>query len=78
MLLKRVCPEVIVILGGPEVSHEWDQQEIVRHADYLIIGEADLKFAELCRELLGGRRPTARIIRPPLPELAQLTLPYAL
>ena len=77
MLLKRVCPEVIVIVGGPEVSYEWEQEEIVRHSDYLIAGEADLEFAQLCRELLGGGRPTARIIRAPLPELEQLELPYA-
>jgi len=51
-LLKRIRPEVIVILGGPEVSYETDQQEIVRLADYVITGEADLKFAELCAQLL--------------------------
>ena len=25
-MMKRVAPEVIVVLGGPEVSHETDQQ----------------------------------------------------
>src|SRR4029079_3730531 len=28
--LKRVSPETIVVLGGPEVSYEADEQEIVR------------------------------------------------
>src|SRR5579859_7706983 len=28
--LKRVRPDVIVVIGGPEVSHETDQQEICR------------------------------------------------
>ena len=50
--LKRVAPDVIVVLGGPEVSYETDQQEIVRLADYVITGEADLAFAALCRELM--------------------------
>ncbi len=54
--LKRVAPDVIVILGGPEVSYETDQQEIARLADYVISGEADLAFAALCRELLRGRQ----------------------
>src|SRR5687767_654947 len=40
--LKRVRPEVTVIVGGPEVSYETDEQEIVRHADYVVTGEADL------------------------------------
>ena len=50
--LKRLRPELIVIIGGPEVSYECDQQEIVRLADYVIAGEGDLAFAGLCREVL--------------------------
>ena len=34
--LKRLCPNLIVIIGGPEVSHEVQQQEICRLADYVI------------------------------------------
>ncbi len=47
--LKRVRPDILVVLGGPEVSYETDDQEIIRLADYVITGEADLAFAELCR-----------------------------
>src|SRR6185295_9765946 len=39
--LKRVRPEVVVVLGGPEVSYETEEQEIVRLADYVIAGEGD-------------------------------------
>lgn len=52
--LKRVAPDVIVILGGPEVSYESDQLEIRQIADWIIAGEADVAFAELCRRLLSG------------------------
>ncbi len=68
--LKRIRPGVIVILGGPEVSHETDQQEIVRLADYVITGEADLAFAELCQRLLTGTRPLLKILPADLPEFA--------
>ncbi|MEQ1858997.1 MAG: radical SAM protein [Chthoniobacteraceae bacterium] len=51
-LIKRVRPDVRIVLGGPEVSYECDEQEIVRLADHTITGEADLKFAEVCRALL--------------------------
>jgi radical SAM superfamily enzyme YgiQ (UPF0313 family) len=51
-LLKRISPELIIILGGPEVSYETEGQEIVALADHVITGEADVKFAEVCRELL--------------------------
>ena len=56
-LLKRIRPELIIILGGPEVSYETDGQEIVALVDHVITGEADVKFAEVCRQLLEDRRP---------------------
>src|SRR5437867_2313261 len=33
--LKRLSPETIVVVGGPEVSYEIDQQQICRDADYV-------------------------------------------
>src|ERR1700761_5313678 len=46
--LKRLRPDLPITLGGPEVSYETEQQAIVQQADYVIPGEADLKFAEVC------------------------------
>ncbi|MGD0743625.1 MAG: DUF4080 domain-containing protein [Verrucomicrobiota bacterium] len=59
-VIKRVRPDVKIILGGPEVSYETGEQTIVQLADHVITGEADLKFAEVCRALL-ERRPPARL-----------------
>jgi radical SAM superfamily enzyme YgiQ (UPF0313 family) len=71
-VIKRIRPEIKIILGGPEVSYETEGQKIVELADHVITGEADLKFAEVCQTLLrahplipsfspnggeGGRRP---------------------
>ncbi len=77
-ILKRVRPDITVILGGPEVSYETDEQEVVKPADYVIRGEADLKFAELCGQLLQGNRPSEKIIQADLPDVEKLTLPYDL
>jgi radical SAM superfamily enzyme YgiQ (UPF0313 family) len=66
--LKRVRPDITVVLGGPEVSYEVEQQEICRLADYVITGEADLTFGDLCRQLLAGRRPLMGVIPAELPE----------
>ncbi len=66
-LLKRLAPEVIVILGGPEVSYEWEEQEIVRLADHVITGEADVKFAEVCGHLLAAPADFAPPARNPNP-----------
>jgi len=77
-LLKAAAPEVLVVLGGPEVSHETDGQEIVRLADYVITGAGEASFAGLCRRLLGGDRPSDKIIQGEAMPLSQLALPYAM
>ena len=74
--LKRLRPKLTIVLGGPEVSFETDQQEICGLADFVIRGEADLAFADLCRTLLTGRRPLLRVMDAELPEFTQLALPY--
>ena len=76
--LKRIRPDLIIVLGGPEVSFETEQQEICCLADYTITGEADLAFADLSRKLLAGERPGGKIIPAPLPTFDQLVLPYDL
>jgi radical SAM superfamily enzyme YgiQ (UPF0313 family) len=76
--LKRLRPGVTIILGGPEVSYEVDRQPIVQQADYVITGEADLKFAEVCRGLFAGEKPPLKIIPSEVPELDKLALPYDL
>lgn len=74
--LKRLRPDVVIVLGGPEVSYEVENQPVVHLADYVITGEADLKFAEVCAQLLAGGRPPAKMIPAGLPEFTQLALPY--
>lgn len=74
--LKALRPDLLIVLGGPEVSYETEQQEIVRLADHVIAGEADLAFAELARALLRGERPGTKVIEAPLPDLGKVALPY--
>lgn len=76
--LKQVRPDMVVILGGPEVSYETDTQEIVRLADYVLTGEADLSLPRLCAEILANRPPTSKVIAAELPALQDLQLPYQL
>jgi radical SAM superfamily enzyme YgiQ (UPF0313 family) len=76
--IKRLRPDITIILGGPEVSYEVETQSIVQLADYVITGEADLKFAEVCRQILSGEKPAAKIIPAELPTFDQLALPYEL
>ena len=82
--LKRIRPETIVVLGGPEVSYETDGQSIVDLADYVITGEGDHAFKELCERLLLGADVELRnsvipkVIHAPVPQLNQISLPYEL
>jgi len=75
--LKTARPRIIVVLGGPEVSHELDTQEIVQLADHVITGWGDLSFPELCRALLNGTRPLNKVIAGEQPPLKRIALPYA-
>ncbi len=74
--LKRIRPDLTIILGGPEVSYETERQRIVELADFVITGEADLKFGEVCGRVLAGDRPGEKIIEAELPALERLALPY--
>ncbi|HEV2693051.1 MAG TPA: radical SAM protein [Verrucomicrobiae bacterium] len=86
--IRRVRPDIKIILGGPEVSYETEGQRIVELADHVITGEADLKFAEVCRTLLGVQasagpeetpkpaNPLPKIILAEIPEFSRLALPY--
>jgi len=80
--LKRVRPQTIVVLGGPEVSYDTDGQAVVAHADYVITGEGDHAFRELCAQLLQSPvsalnvKSIPEIIHAPVPQLDQILLPY--
>jgi hypothetical protein len=76
-LLKAQRPDIKLVLGGPEVSHEVDEQAIVRLADFVITGWGDVSFPKLCRALLHGPQPLMKIIAGEQPPLDQIALPYA-
>ncbi|MES2125729.1 MAG: DUF4080 domain-containing protein [Pseudomonadota bacterium] len=77
-MLKRVAPQVVIVLGGPEVSYEPEQQEIVRLADYLVTGWGDVTFPKLCAEILHGPKPLMKIHAGVQPPMAEIAMPYSL
>ncbi|MGE5162134.1 MAG: DUF4080 domain-containing protein [Betaproteobacteria bacterium] len=74
--LKARDPGVVVVVGGPEVSHEVDSQEICRLADHVVTGWGDVSFARLVTALLDGPRPLSRVHAGEQPPLDSLALPY--
>ena len=77
-LLQTVAPAVTLVLGGPEVGFDGEDRAWVARADFVIHGEGEEAFQQLCRALLAGQPPPERLIRPPPPDLARLALPYGL
>ena len=77
--LKRLRPELLVVLGGPEVSFETESQELCQLADLTIQGESDFLFYEICRDYFATASwPAKKWITGPLPEIRQIELPYSL
>lgn len=74
--IKAQQPGIRVVLGGPEVSHEVEQQAIVQLADYVITGWGDVSFPRLCRALLHGPAPLMKVIPGEQPPLDEIILPY--
>jgi len=73
-ILKKVSPETLIVLGGPEVTHEPFRVKL--EADYIIQGEGDLAFYELCNSILNVVPPSQQIIKMSMPSLKSIALPY--
>lgn len=76
-ILKSLAPQVLLVLGGPEVSH-FPHRLDFSPADHVICGEGEERFYELCRAYLAGKTDSPRIITASPPDTARLVMPYAL
>lgn len=77
--LRELMPELIISIGGPEVSYEYRDTEVFNAADYLITGWGDLSFYELCRSIFIDKTPhPEKVIIGKQPPLDQIKLPYHL
>lgn len=76
-VIKQIAPELIIVLGGPEVGHHPDLPDVCNQADYVISGPGEKSFRELCEQLLAGDRPEQKFIEGQATKLDELILPYA-
>lgn len=74
-ILKKVSPDTIIVLGGPEASY-MPHRVNFDNADYIISGEGEIAFYKLCRSVLDDITPPARFIRAEMPDLKAISLPY--
>ncbi len=73
--LKKVSPNTTIILGGPEVSYQPFRVDFSQ-ADYIIQGEGEIPFYELCRDILENITIENKIFSPKLYDLKEIVLPY--
>lgn len=45
-LLKEINPNIKILLGGPEVSYDYNDLIKLNEVDYIIVGEGEIPFAE--------------------------------
>jgi len=78
--LKQLDPNLIIVLGGPEISYETEAQDHVNYCDYIIKGEADFSLYNLCNDILTGQPMDGwkKISQQPLPDIKSIVLPYDL
>ncbi|MDA3947272.1 MAG: DUF4080 domain-containing protein [Helicobacteraceae bacterium] len=74
-ILKKISPQSVIVLGGPEASHLPHRVDFSK-ADYIIQGEGDIAFYKLCSEIIAGTPPTEKIIAPVMANLKEIKLPY--
>ncbi len=48
-LIKQLNPEVKILLGGPEVSYDWEELMQKPEVDYIITGEGEIPFGEFLK-----------------------------
>lgn len=74
-IIKKVSPKTTVILGGPEVSYMPFRVNF-DDADFIMPGEGDLAFYELCKDIIDNNPPKNRILNTKLPSVKDISLPY--
>lgn len=74
-IIKKVSPETIIVLGGPEVSYSPFRVDF-SSADFIIQGEGENSFYSLCKTLFDNKQPDEKIIKSEYLDVKKVELPY--
>ncbi len=74
-MIKAVRPDIYIVLGGPEASHQ-PLRVAMKEADFIISGEGEEVFASLCKGLLAGYEPAQRLIEAAAVDVTRIKPPY--
>lgn len=76
-LVKSLYPNIIIILGGPEVSYPNDHPSVCDMVDHIICNEGEHALPQLLRDIQNGKE-APKIIAAPIIDLDTITLPFHL
>jgi radical SAM superfamily enzyme YgiQ (UPF0313 family) len=76
-ILKTLQPDISIILGGPEISYETEQNPAYEYADLVIRGQADISFAQACHGIINKKVLLHKVIDSPAFHPDTLKLPYS-
>jgi anaerobic magnesium-protoporphyrin IX monomethyl ester cyclase len=48
--IKAISPQTKILLGGPEVSYEWEPVIALPQVDYIILGEGEMAFQQFLQQ----------------------------
>ena len=74
--LKVLRPDIVIIIGGPEVSYEYENTDIYQTADYLITGWGEISFYQLCHQLVNNQFITEKATTGVHEKLENIISPY--
>ncbi len=74
-VLKKASPETVIVLGGSEASHLPYRVNFDK-ADYIISGEGDIEFYNLCKKIFARHLPNEKFIKAEVIDLNSIELPY--
>ena len=77
-LLRRLRPDLRLVAGGPEVSHNPASHPIFEWVDHMVCGEGEETVGPLTEALLSGKDAFQKIIVAPPADLSAVPLPYDL
>ena len=77
-IIKTLRPELKVVLGGPEISHETELSSVFPYADFIIKGQGDQAFKTLCQDIISNRPVIQKIIDAAPFHPTEINLPYHL
>jgi len=56
-MLRKVLPDVKIMLGGPEVSYDTEEwMNRLSSVDFIVMGEGEETFRDLLRQIAGERK----------------------